>query len=117
MSKERQENFGKERKSDARKEFEEQDNAGRFAGDDIDSHAARSQAEEKIKAVEGTHPEYHTVRDVIPEDAPPRLDDAQANNETNEAQNVSSHRAGPGELSNNDKDVEHAINKANQNRK
>lgn len=116
MSKERQQNFGKERKSEARKEFEEQENAGRFSGDDLDAQVARSQAEEKIKAVEGTHPEYHSVREVIPEDAPPRMDDAQPNNEGSEAQNVSSQRAGTGELRNNDNDVAHAINKANQNR-
>lgn len=116
MSKERQQNFDKERKSDARKAFEEQDNAGRFAGDDLDAQVARSQAEEQVKAVEGTHPEYNTVREVIPEDAPPRLDDAQYNNEGAEAQNISNHRAAGGGLSNNDKDVDHAINKANQNR-
>lgn len=114
MSKERQQNFDKERKSDARKEFEEQDNAGRFAGDDADSRQALSQAEDKIRQVEGAHPEQNTVREVIPEDAPPPMDGAQPNNQGSEAQNVSSQRADAGQLQNNDRSVDDAVNKANQ---
>ncbi|OLY92381.1 hypothetical protein SAMN05444008_11633 [Cnuella takakiae] len=114
MSKERQENFNKERKSDARKEFEEQDNAGRFAGEDLDAQAARAQAEDKIRQVEGSLSEQHTVREVIPEDAPPPMDGAQPNNEGSEAQNVSTQRADAGQLLNNDRSMDDAIGKANQ---
>lgn len=114
MSKERQKNFDKERKSDARKEFEEQDNAGSFAGDDLDSRVARSQAEDKIRQVEGALPEHTTVREVIPEDAPPPMDGAQPNNEGSEAQNVSTQRADAGTLLNNDRSMDSAIGKANQ---
>lgn len=38
-------NTHKERKSEAQKQFEEADNAGRFAGNDADSREAREQAE------------------------------------------------------------------------
>lgn len=114
MSKERQQNMDKGRKSDARKDFEEAENAGRFAGNDADAQAARSEAEQKIREVEGSRPSQLGNREVLPEDAPPRLDDAQTNNITSEAQNVNNHPDVPGRLSNNDKDVDEATNKAMQ---
>ena len=104
----------KGRKSDARKEFEELDNEGRFAGDDLDAQRAKYEAEQKIREVEGGRPSQLGNREIIPEDAPPRLDDAQLNNVTSEAQNVNNHPAEPGQLSNNDRDVESATNKAMQ---
>ena len=114
MSTERAENMDKGRKSDARKEFEEMENQGRFAGNDVDAQAARAQAEAKIREVEGSRPSQLGTREIIGEDAPPRLDDAQANNTTSEAQNVNNHPAGAGQLSNNDRDVDSATNKAMQ---
>lgn len=105
----------KDRKSDARKEFEELDNAGAFAGDDLDAQVARSDAAQKIREVEGSNPNHIADRETISEDAPPRLDDAQSNNMTAEAQNINNHPGEPGTLSNNDRDVEHATNKAMQN--
>ncbi len=114
MSKERQQNMDKGRKSDARKEFEELENEGRFAGDDLDAQVARSQAAEKINEVEGSRPSQLGNREIIGEDAPPRLDEAQTNNTTSEAQNINNHPEAPGRLSNNDRDVDSATNKAMQ---
>ncbi len=42
-------NQQKHRKSEAQKQFEAADNAGRFAGDDADAKAAKEQAMENIK--------------------------------------------------------------------
>ena len=42
-------NQHKHRKSEAQKQFEEADNAGRFAGDDADAKAAKEQAMENIR--------------------------------------------------------------------
>jgi hypothetical protein len=114
MSKERAENMDKGRKSDARKEFEEMENEGRFAGNDLDAQRAKYEAEQKIQQVEGNRPSQLGSREIIGEDAPPRLDDAQANNNTSEAQNVNNHPTAPGTLSNNDRNIDSATNKAMQ---
>lgn len=117
MSKERQQNWDKPRKSDARKAYEEQENAGRFAGDDADAQAARAEAEQKIRAVEGDRPSQLGTREVIAEDAPAPMDGAQPNNEGSEAQNVSSQRGQGNQLANNDRDVDQATSKASQGNK
>jgi hypothetical protein len=42
-------NNEKNRKSEAQKHFEEAENAGRFAGDDVDSKRAEREAKEKVR--------------------------------------------------------------------
>jgi hypothetical protein len=47
-------NENKNRKSEEQKRFEEADNAGRFAGEDNDSQAARNESREQIRQDTGS---------------------------------------------------------------
>lgn len=120
MSKERQQNMDKNRKSDARKEFEELDNAGRFAGDDAEARTARAQADEKIRRVEGAHPHQAAQpdelprRDDEPNDQEAHRDPAQSHDYRSEAQNVDVYPESLERLSDDEKNIDHAREKAMQ---
>jgi hypothetical protein len=106
-------NENKNRKSEAQERFEEADNAGRFAGNDTDAQAARSQAEENIRQDTGSSREERSGdRNNTDEEA--RRDPAQAHDYKGEAQNVNIDPEEEGRLGGNDRDTEHARNKATE---
>jgi hypothetical protein len=109
-------NNEKNRKSEAQKHFEEADNAGRFAGNDNDAKAARERAMENIKqdTSSGREERNQGNQDSIIGDAEARRDGAQSHDYKGEAQNVNIDPEDRGRLGGNDKDVEHARNKAMQ---
>lgn len=114
MSSERQKNKDKQRKSDAQKELERLDNEGRFAGDDADSKAALRQAEEQVRQA--------PVSNGRQDDPNNGFNDEEAHRDPNksqtyrvEAQNDRSQSPDP-DLLDNQEEIDHARNKANQNR-
>src|SRR5688572_5573360 len=106
-------NQEKNRKSEAQEQFEEADNAGRFAGDDADAKAARQQAVENIRQdTNASREERNGDRDNT--DAEARRDPAQAHDYKGEAQNVNIDPEEEGRLGGNERDTEHARNKATE---
>ena len=102
------ENTNKNRKSEAQEIYEQADNAGRFAGDDADSKAAREQAIENIRQdTDSSREERNNEDNNTDEEA--RRDPAQSQDYKGEAQNVNDDTGRPLD----EKEVDHARNKAN----
>jgi hypothetical protein len=80
------ENTSKNRKSESQEIFEQADNAGRFAGDDINSKAARQQAEDNIRH-DSQLPKEEQNKDGDT-DKEARRDPAQSHDYKGESQNV-----------------------------
>lgn len=115
-------NADKNRKSEAQKRFEEADNAGRFAGDDNDAQAARTQMTESIRQDTTASQSERERQEYTPDDRQmgngevvdgDDVRPAQANMLDAEAQNISGDRTGDN-LMNNDNSIEQARNKATQ---
>jgi hypothetical protein len=79
------ENTSKHRKSESQEVFEQADNAGRFAGSDTDSKAARQLAEENITEDDQSSREERNKNESTDADA---RRDAQAHDYKGESQNV-----------------------------
>jgi len=79
------ENTSKHRKSESQEIFEQADNAGRFAGNDTDSKAARQQAEENITEDAQSSREERNKNESTDTEA---RRDAQAHDYKGESQNV-----------------------------
>jgi hypothetical protein len=79
-------NTSKNRKSESQEIFEQAENAGRFAGNDADSQAARRQAEENVKRDTQSSAEEKDINEAT--DAEARRDAAQTHDYKGEAQNV-----------------------------
>ena len=111
-------NQDKNRKGEAQKNFEEADNAGRFAGGDADAQEAKANAmQQGVRDTTGYNSgkvENDTGERAEPGDeftnASARRGDAQVQDFTGDAQNVDDSGSRP--LS--DDELEHARNKANQ---
>jgi hypothetical protein len=106
----------KNRKSEAQKHFEEADNAGRFAGNDTDAQSAREKATQNIKqqANSTISESSRGNKDDAMGDAEARRDPNQSHDYKGEAQNVNIDPEVEGRLGGNDRDIEHARNKAMQ---
>ena len=106
-----QNNTEKNRKSEAQKQFDEADNAGRFAGDNTDAKAAREQAIENIR-LDTTSRREERNKSEENTDSEARRDPAQTHDYKGEAQNVNIDPEHPGKLGGNNRDTEHARKKA-----
>ncbi len=111
-------NNDKNRKSEAQKQFEEADNAGRFAGDDQDARDAKQAALQQGVA-DTTGYNSGTFQNSNRDGSEPgdertnseaHRDPAQSQNFKGEAQNVNDDTGRPME----DNELEHSRNKANQ---
>lgn len=109
-----QSNNEKDRKSEAQKRFEEADNAGRFAGDDADARSAREQAMQGIpqQVQAGAQDPGDGNRDAAIGNSEARRQGNQVHDLKGEAQNVNTDPEEPGRLGGNDRDAEHAREKA-----
>ena len=104
----------KMRKSEAQKRFEEDENAGRFAGDDADARNARAQAERAMQQQTGSRQDGN--RHDMPNGGIIDGDDVrpeQGNMLEAEAQNINKRGQGDA-LQNNDNNLDQARNKATQ---
>jgi hypothetical protein len=102
-------NTRKDRKTEAQERFEQADNAGRFAGDDADAHAARQRAEEDISRVgSSTGAKQNKGADRL--DTPAKRTTNQAQDISGEAQNVRDDQQGRLE----GKEADEARNKATE---
>jgi|GEM_PF-3470856 len=103
------ENNNKNRKSEAQEIYEQADNAGRFAGDDADSKAAREQAIENIRQDTGSSSaERNKNENASDEEA--RRDPSQSKDYKGEAQNVNDDAGRPLDP----QEVDRAVNKATE---
>ena len=103
-------NNAKNRKSEAQEQFEQADNAGRFAGNDADAQSARSQAMENVRQDTGSSREERdgsTSRDAH------GRPEAKGEDYNEEAQNVSDDNVGNVDTLN-EEESKKARNKANE---
>jgi hypothetical protein len=109
-------NTDKIRKGETQKRFDEADNAGRFAGDDVDARLAKRKAIENIKEDPVARRYKHRNdlnRGEENTDAEARRDPAQSHDYKGEAQNVNDDTGRPL----NEEEVKHARNKATEGRR
>ena len=103
------ENTNKNRKSQAQEIYEQADNAGRFAGDDSDSKAAREQAIENIRQDTNSNPQERD-KENDNSDAEARRDPEQSQDYKGEAQNVNDDSGRPLD----EQELDRARNKATE---
>jgi hypothetical protein len=101
-------NTPKNRKSASQEIYEQADNAGRFAGNDIDAQSARKQAEENIKSSsQSSRQELDPIENT---DAEARRDPSQVHDLKEEAQNINDDTGRPL----NEEETGKARNKSNE---